>query len=98
MGTEIAAMFCNDKALANQISDSGIRWMMRLAATAQRLQPYVVKQVADLVNSAASGCGASTAALFLQRFINDKTPWLHFDVMAFNTRSRPGGRVAKPWL
>ena len=28
------------------------------------------------------------AALFLQRFVED-TPWVHFDVMAFNTRNRP---------
>jgi leucyl aminopeptidase len=47
-------------------------------------------KVADLVNSATSGfAGASTAALFLKHFVNDDVPWLHFDVMAFNTRARP---------
>ena len=33
--------------------------------------------------------GAVTAALFLKRFIDD-VPWVHFDVMAFNIRKRPG--------
>ena len=46
--------------------------------------------VADLVNSAASPyAGAVTAALFLKHFI-DEVPWVHFDVMAFNIRKRPG--------
>jgi leucyl aminopeptidase len=27
--------------------------------------------------------------LFLKRFIDD-VPWVHFDIMAFNTRKRPG--------
>jgi leucyl aminopeptidase len=30
-----------------------------------------------------------TAALFLQRFVSADA-WLHFDLMAFNIRSRPG--------
>jgi leucyl aminopeptidase len=46
-------------------------------------------KIADLVNSAASPyAGAVTAALFLQRFVDD-TPWMHFDIMAFNIRPRP---------
>jgi leucyl aminopeptidase len=52
---------------------------------------YMIKShIADLVNSAASPyAGAVTAALFLKRFIDD-VPWVHFDVMAFNIRKRPG--------
>ena len=30
-----------------------------------------------------------TAALFLQRFVSTDA-WLHFDLMAFNIRNRPG--------
>ena len=51
-------------------------------------------KVADLVNAAASPAGAITAALFLQKFIanaeGDAPNWVHFDIMAFNTRNRPG--------
>ena len=52
---------------------------------------YMMKsKVADVVNSAASGfAGSITAALFLQRFVDD-IDWVHFDIMAFNTRARPG--------
>ena len=32
--------------------------------------------------------GAITAALFLEKFVDD-VAWAHFDIMAFNIRSRP---------
>jgi leucyl aminopeptidase len=48
-------------------------------------------QVADLVNSASVPYGgAITAALYLQHFIDEETPWVHFDVMAWNIRKLPG--------
>ena len=93
VGTEIAAMFCNDAELsaaistaANQVDDPV--WPLPLHDD----YTYMLSsKVADLVNSPASGlAGASTAALFLKHFINDDIPWLHFDVMAFNARNRPG--------
>jgi leucyl aminopeptidase len=34
--------------------------------------------------------GAITAALFLQEFVTPDIPWIHIDVMAWNSRSRPG--------
>ena len=34
--------------------------------------------------------GAITAALYLQEFVEPGIPWAHLDVMAWNTRSRPG--------
>ncbi len=93
VGTEIAAMFSNDKALAASISvaaeqvDDAV-WPLPLHNDYNHM---LSSKVADLVNSAPSGlAGATTAALFLQRFIDANTPWLHFDVMAFNTRNRPG--------
>ena len=47
-------------------------------------------KVADLANATSSPyAGAITAALFLQRFVGD-TPWVHFDIMAYNVRARPG--------
>ena len=92
VGGEIAAMFCNDDAVAAEIFESGTRcddpvWRLPLH------EPYAYllnSKVADTVNSAASPyAGAITAALFLQKFIDD-VPWVHFDIMAFNTRERPG--------
>ncbi len=91
VGAEIAAMFCNEDKVAEDISGNGLEqddpvWRMPL----HKGYDYMLKsKVADLVNSAATPyAGAVSAALFLQRFVED-TPWVHFDVMAFNTRNRP---------
>jgi leucyl aminopeptidase len=58
--------------------------------------------LADLKNIGSGPYGgAITAALYLQRFLAPagtdasgktlkQTPWIHLDLMAFNTASRPG--------
>ena len=48
-------------------------------------------KVAD-VNNAPEGNygGAITAALFLQRFVNEDIPWAHIDLMAWNVTQKPG--------
>jgi leucyl aminopeptidase len=92
LGAEIAAMFCNDDEVATGISKAAARsddpvWRLPLHDPYQHM---LDSNVADMVNSASSPYGgAITAALFLQRFV-DQVPWAHFDIMAFNTRSRPG--------
>jgi len=92
VGAEIAAMFSNDDSVAERIYRAGAQqddpvWRMPLH------QPYNYKlesKVADTVNSASVPFGgAITAALFLQKFVDD-TAWVHFDIMAFNIRARPG--------
>jgi leucyl aminopeptidase len=37
--------------------------------------------------------GSVTAALFLQRFAPERGAWAHFDIFAWNGRSRPGWPV-----
>ena len=91
VGAEIAAMFCNDDELAAGVNLAAGRcddpvWRMPLHAGYNHM---LESKVADLVNSAASPyAGAVTAALFLQNFVSN-TRWMHFDIMAFNTRHRP---------
>jgi leucyl aminopeptidase len=34
--------------------------------------------------------GATTAALFLQRYIPEGTPWVHLDTFAWRPAARPG--------
>ena len=95
VGAEIAAMFSNDDDLAERHLRCGPpRWTDRgLAhAPARRLRlSSSNSKVADTVNSASVPYGgAITAALFLEKFVDD-LPWAHFDIMAFNIRSsRPG--------
>ena len=50
--------------------------------------------MADIANCATTPFGgAITAALYLQEFILHETPWVHFDVMAWNNRKLPGRPV-----
>ncbi|MEM6604813.1 MAG: leucyl aminopeptidase family protein, partial [Pseudomonadota bacterium] len=91
VGAEVAAMFSNDDALAASVSACGEStddpvWRMPLHSGYNYM---LDSKVADLMNCASSPyAGAVTAALFLQRFVTD-TAWMHFDIMAYNTRSRP---------
>lgn len=92
VGTEIAAMFSNSDTVALGIAEQANRvfdsvWRMPLH---EGYNHMIESKVADIVNSAASPyAGSVTAALFLKRFV-DNIDWVHFDVMAFNTRNRPG--------
>jgi len=48
-------------------------------------------KVADINNVSDGGQGgAITAALYLQEFVSNSTPWVHFDIMAWNARDRDG--------
>ncbi|MDX1451689.1 MAG: leucyl aminopeptidase family protein [Oleiphilaceae bacterium] len=96
LGTELPGMFCNNDDLAHGIFSGGSRsgdpvWQLPLH---KPYQDMLKSDIADTVNSAASPyAGAITAALYLQLFVSDTTPWLHFDVMAWNLRKLPGRPV-----
>jgi len=93
LGPDLPALFVNDDDLAQQLLDSGTQvsdplWRMPL------WKPYdemLASDVADLGNvSDAPLAGAVTAALFLQRFVPEGTPWAHFDTFAWRASARPG--------
>ena len=93
VGTDLAAMFCNDDKLAesfarNSEEEQDPVWRMPL------WQPYrrqLDGKVADLNNVADGPFGGSIiAALFLEEFVDDDVPWAHFDIMAWNPAQRPG--------
>ena len=51
-------------------------------------------KVADINNVSEGGfAGAITAALYLQEFVDAKTPWIHLDLMAWNLAAKPGRPV-----
>lgn len=93
LGTELPALFCNDDDLAGQIltgadvvQDS--LWRMPLWQAYRR---HLKSPVADISSTGEVPTGgAITAALFLERFVDPKTPWAHVDVMAWNNSDRPG--------
>ncbi|MFP4160805.1 MAG: leucyl aminopeptidase family protein [Ectothiorhodospira sp.] len=93
VGTEIAAFFTDDTELAHGLFRAGRDeedpcWHLPLHAPYDAL---LESTVADLCNGASTPYGgAITAGLFLKRFVPEGPRWVHFDVMAWNTRHRPG--------
>ena len=93
VGTEIAAYFSNDREIANLVREAGVStcdptWELPLHSG---YESYLKSHVADIQNAASTPFGgAITAALYLQRFVDSNTRWLHFDIMAWNNRARSG--------
>ncbi|MBW8318112.1 MAG: leucyl aminopeptidase family protein, partial [Rhizobium sp.] len=51
-------------------------------------------QIADLTNAPAGGmAGSITAALFLKRFVDKSTKWVHFDIFGWASSERPHSPV-----
>jgi leucyl aminopeptidase len=93
LGPELPAMFCNHDATAEALLRHGLAeddplWRLPLHKPYRRL---LDSKVADISNvSEGSHAGAITAALFLQEFVDPAIPWVHIDMMAWNTSARPG--------
>jgi leucyl aminopeptidase len=93
LGPELPALFCNDDALAAGLIEGGAAeddplWRMPLWRPYRKM---IESKAADINNvSEAPYAGAITAALYLQEFVEPEIPWAHIDVMAWNTRARPG--------
>lgn len=93
LGEEITAMFTPDHEVAHAIGVSAASekeplWRLPL------YEPYFKSYesgIADFYNATSSRYGGSiTAALFLQQFVAEKTPWVHFDLASWNEKSKPG--------
>ena len=93
LGPDLPALFSNDDAFAQGLARHAEEtrdplWRMPLHAPYDDL---LESRIADIANAASTPhAGAITAALFLRRFVPDAVPWAHFDLMAWNQRSRPG--------
>jgi leucyl aminopeptidase len=93
LGTEVPALFTNDDGLAESLMDHGRAqadplWRLPLWPAYRR---HVNGKVADLTNAPDHAfAGAITAALFLKEFVEPVASWVHLDVMAWNTDTRPG--------
>ena len=93
LGTELPGFFSTSDEVAEGITEAGSKisdpvWRMPL------YQPYndlFKSNIADMTNcSAGPFGGAITAALYLQKFVEQDVDWVHFDVMAFNVRALSG--------
>ncbi len=93
LGPDLPAMFCNDHGVAGELSQASVThhdpvWRMPLWSG---YDDMLKSEVADIANSSEGGmAGAVTAALFLRKFVPDKTPWVHLDTFAWRPASKPG--------
>lgn len=92
LGLEVPGYYSTDDAFADalqkgsQAAEDAI-WRLPLH---QEYAEFMNGTISDLVNGAPKPFGGSiTAALYLQHFV-EQTPWVHFDVGAWNDRPRPG--------
>jgi leucyl aminopeptidase len=96
LGTEVAALFTPDDALAaGLLKHAGEQddplWRLPLRGDYLHM---LKSPVADLNSAPDSGyAGAITAALYLKEFVSETKAWAHIDMMAWNLRSRPGRPV-----
>lgn len=96
LGTELPALFANQDEVAEAVLKHSITsvdpmWRMPLFAP---YREHMNSQIADINNNSSEPYGgAISAAMFLKEFVPDTTPWLHFDLMAWNTRAKPGRPV-----
>ncbi|HEY0052247.1 MAG TPA: leucyl aminopeptidase family protein [Caulobacteraceae bacterium] len=94
LGPEVPPFYTDDPALADDLARASVEafdplWRMPLW---RGYREAVESEIADLRNDSADWAqgGSICAALFLQRFAPESGAWAHFDVMAWNPRTRPG--------
>ncbi len=82
LGHENAGVFSNDDAMCNGFlkaanAEGEGAWRMPLGkGYAKQLK----SRIADVKNVGGRPAGSITAAEFLQRFVQDGTPWIHLDI------------------
>lgn len=92
LGPDLPALFANDDVLAQQWLDAGEAtrdpvWRMPLWRPYLR---YLNSGIADMANAGSRMAGSVTAALYLERFVEEGQRWAHLDVYAWNDSDRPG--------
>lgn len=96
LGTDIPAFFTPSDELARRLDEASRAeqeplWRLPLY---QGYEELLESKVADIGNAPDSPyAGAIAAALFLQRFVQKTTQWVHLDMMAWNVKPRPGRPV-----
>ena len=82
LGHELAATYANDEPLAAAFLKSAEAegegaWRMPLG---DAYDAMLKSPVADMKNIGGRPAGSVTAAMFLKRFVQDNTPWIHLDI------------------
>ena len=82
LGKDYAGLFSNDEGLSTKIKAAGdataeLCWPMPMGDSYHQM---LKSHIADMKNIGGPWGGSITAACFLERFIDDGTPWAHIDM------------------
>ncbi|MEO0061887.1 MAG: Cytosol aminopeptidase [Pseudomonadota bacterium] len=97
LGNEYGGMFANDDGLAAALDAAGKAsgdqlWRFPLAPAYDKL---IDSPIADMKNVGGRWAGSITAAQFLQRYVEQGTPWAHLDIAGMVWADKPGATWAK---
>jgi leucyl aminopeptidase len=94
LGPQVIPFYTDDDGLAGEIAAASqtqedMVWRMPLWPG---YEDSLDSEIADMANDPAgwAQAGSVTAALFLKRFAPTQGSWAHFDIFAWNPKSRPG--------
>jgi len=93
LGPDLPALFASDDELAEAIESAAKEvedplWRMPLWDAYDEM---LKSDIADLANASGSPmAGAVVAAMFMKRFVPEKTPWAHLDTFAWRENAKPG--------
>jgi leucyl aminopeptidase len=92
LGHEHGGLFANDDGLADGLLAAGRAsgdklWRFPLSPAYDKL---LDSQIADMKNVGPRWGGSITAAQYLQRFVDDGTPWAHLDIAGMVWADKPG--------
>ena len=97
LGQDYAGMFSNNDKLCDQLDAIGKRegeqvWRMPMSSNFDKM---IDTPNADMKNIGGRYAGSSTAAQFLQRFVNN-VPWVHLDI-AGTAMGSPKSATSQSW-
>jgi leucyl aminopeptidase len=93
LGPEIPPFYTDDDGLAADVAAASTAvfdplWRMPLWPGYRAM---LDSKIADTNNVSSGGfAGSVTAALFLQKFVENTTAWAHFDIYAWTPSAKPG--------
>ncbi len=92
LGHEFTGAFTNSKEFYNEFYDASKKtkekvWEMPISKGYRKL---IESKVADIKNSGGRLAGASTAAAFIEAFIEKDTKWIHLDIAGTASAEKTG--------
>lgn len=92
LGHEHGGLFANDDGLADDLLAAGRAsgdklWRFPLSPAYDKL---LDSQIADMKNVGPRFGGSITAAQYLQRYVDEGTPWAHLDIAGMVWADKPG--------